>query len=316
MTKKAVFISSTYQDLLEHRRAVWDVLQKFDVDVRGMEQFGARKETPLQTCLAEVEQSDVYVGIVGFRLGSIDGQSGKSFTQLEYERAVELDKGVLIYLADERDSRVRVGDIDVDDQQREKLKAFKRTLRERHTVDSFVDAKDLSEKLARDFRRYFVEKKDKSLPSPTSEFEEAKDTLQKFFLLPTTETGTEIRLRVQFHDEPFAASRALCKPFLLTYGATIGVRITVIEPKKSKAQEFKYLYGTGQRAEQLITLSTQKQPVDLYAVLKFTDQDVPKIRAVLIGYTYYDVGDWDDDNEKYVAPEGYAALLFSKLASP
>jgi hypothetical protein len=40
--KKTVFISSTYQDLAEHRRAVWQVLEDFDVAVRGMEEFGAR----------------------------------------------------------------------------------------------------------------------------------------------------------------------------------------------------------------------------------------------------------------------------------
>jgi len=56
---KTVFISSTYDDLKEYRRAVWELLEKFDVNVRGMEQFGARKEAALATCLAEVEQSDI-----------------------------------------------------------------------------------------------------------------------------------------------------------------------------------------------------------------------------------------------------------------
>ncbi|HXM50058.1 MAG TPA: DUF4062 domain-containing protein [Pyrinomonadaceae bacterium] len=60
---KTVFISSTYDDLKEYRRAVWELLEKFDVNVRGMEQFGARKEAPLATCLAEVEQSDIYLGV-------------------------------------------------------------------------------------------------------------------------------------------------------------------------------------------------------------------------------------------------------------
>jgi len=33
---KTVFISSTYDDLKEYRRAVWELLEKFDVKVRGM----------------------------------------------------------------------------------------------------------------------------------------------------------------------------------------------------------------------------------------------------------------------------------------
>ena len=64
---KTVFISSTYDDLNQYRRAIWDLLEKFQVNVRGMEQFGARKEAPLATCLSEVEQSDIYLGVIAFR---------------------------------------------------------------------------------------------------------------------------------------------------------------------------------------------------------------------------------------------------------
>ncbi len=54
-----------------------------------MEQFGARKSNPLETCLAEVEQSDIYVGILGMRYGSEEPNSGKSYSQLEYEKEIE-----------------------------------------------------------------------------------------------------------------------------------------------------------------------------------------------------------------------------------
>jgi hypothetical protein len=85
---KTVFISSTYEDLKEYRRAIWDLLEKFNVNVRGMEDFGARRDSPLATCIAEVEQSDIYLGVIAFRLGSIDSQSGRSFTQVEYEKLI------------------------------------------------------------------------------------------------------------------------------------------------------------------------------------------------------------------------------------
>jgi len=75
MPANTVFISSTYKDLKEHRREVWDALKHFNVGVRGMEEFGARTAGALDTCLAEVEQSDVYVGIIAYRLGSIDTES-------------------------------------------------------------------------------------------------------------------------------------------------------------------------------------------------------------------------------------------------
>ena len=98
MPADSVFISSTYRDLKDHRREVWDSLKQFNVTVRGMEEFGARTAGALETCLAEVEQSDVYVGIIAYRLGSVDPGSKKPFTVLEYEKAIELKKEVLIYI--------------------------------------------------------------------------------------------------------------------------------------------------------------------------------------------------------------------------
>jgi hypothetical protein len=101
------------------------VLKDFNVAIKGMEEFGARTEGPLQTCLAEVEQSDVYLGIIAFRLGSIDNESDKSFTQLEYEHALQAKKEILIYLADEQQALVHYGDIETDQIRQEKLKSFK-----------------------------------------------------------------------------------------------------------------------------------------------------------------------------------------------
>lgn len=148
-----VFVSSTFVDLQSHRKATWEALQAFDVNVRGMEQFGARTETPLQTCIAEVEQSDIYVGIIGFRLGSIEPTSGKSYTQLEYERALALSKYILVYLIDEQNAKIPRRSIDVGESL-ERLDVFKKILRERHTIDTFVDEADLVTKLSRDLQRH------------------------------------------------------------------------------------------------------------------------------------------------------------------
>ena len=123
MPKKTVFISSTFKDLREHRRAVWDTLKKFDVSVRGMEEFGARTTGALDTCLAEVEESDVYVGVIGYRLGSIDPESRKPYTVLEYEKAVEQGAEILIYLADDEAASFPQSVVDQDSRSRKRLQA-------------------------------------------------------------------------------------------------------------------------------------------------------------------------------------------------
>ncbi|MFM7848876.1 MAG: DUF4062 domain-containing protein [Rubrivivax sp.] len=76
---RTVFVSSTFVDLQTHRKSIWDMLSSFDVNVRGMEQFGARTETPLQTCLVEVDQSDIYVGVIGFRSAPNGARESQQF---------------------------------------------------------------------------------------------------------------------------------------------------------------------------------------------------------------------------------------------
>lgn len=160
--KKTVFISSTYADLVEERRQVWDLLEKFEVNVMGMEKFGARTGSPLDTCLAEVDVADIYIGIISFRLGSVENNSGKSYTQLEYERAYEKNKEILIYLVDEENAKVLARSIDFGER-RDKLETLKKLLRERHTVATYRSSDDLVEQLERDFRRLLQAKKMKIL---------------------------------------------------------------------------------------------------------------------------------------------------------
>jgi Domain of unknown function (DUF4062) len=80
-----VFVSSTFVDLRPYRNAVRDVLHRLEAVVRGMEYFGALPETPRDECLRIVRSCKFYIGIFAMRFGSIDAESGKSFTQLEYD---------------------------------------------------------------------------------------------------------------------------------------------------------------------------------------------------------------------------------------
>lgn len=142
---KQIFISSTYKDLIPHRESIWDMLLSLDLKISGMEKFGARPEKPLETCLKEVEKSDIFIGIIGMRYGSVDPITGKSFTQLEYEKAVDLRLEVLIYMIDEKKALIRPDSIDPENYL--KLKDFKSKLSKSHTIDYFINEKDLVSKL-------------------------------------------------------------------------------------------------------------------------------------------------------------------------
>jgi hypothetical protein len=187
--KRTVFISSTYEDLIPHRRMTWELLGNYDVNIRGMERFGARKETPLETCLAEIEQSDIYIGIISYKLGSIEENSKKSYTQLEYEKALGLDRDIFIYLIDEKDSKISPQNIDFGEKH-EKLQSFKSILKDRHTIDTFVDETDLTEKLKRKFDELLLKKV--SDGKTEDEFQKAKTIIERFLLVPKAFSGREI----------------------------------------------------------------------------------------------------------------------------
>ncbi|MCJ7443246.1 MAG: DUF4062 domain-containing protein [Methanotrichaceae archaeon] len=291
------------------------MLEKFDVAVRGMEEFGARTEAPLQTCLAEVEQADVYVGIIGFRLGSINETTGKSFTQVEYERALELRKKILIYLINEEEAQFQLKQIDIDDPSLwQRLLSFKRTLRERHTVETFTTSKDLVTKLERDFHKYLSLKVGQTTPSEMGEYEISKQTIGKFMLTPKLLSGSEVRLRVQLSRNRFAAARGLCDAFNLQYGATVGVSITVLEPKIELSKTLTELYSPGTRVQELLDLPIDK-PVDIYARLEFSSADVPRTRARFFSdrYVAYPIDEMNPSQTIHEPAEGKIIFLFSKL---
>ncbi|NBH86742.1 DUF4062 domain-containing protein [bacterium C-53] len=96
MNKKLqVFVSSTYTDLIEERQtAVQAILDAGHIPA-GMELFKAGNESQLNTIYKWIDESDVYMLILGGRYGSIESISNKSYTQLEYEYA--LNKGIPVF---------------------------------------------------------------------------------------------------------------------------------------------------------------------------------------------------------------------------
>lgn len=100
-----VYISSTYQDLIEHRAAVDRTLRRMGHDVIGMEQYVAEGSKPVERCKADVRTADVYVIIVAWRHGYVPGRNvtppdARSITEIELAEAQLNGKPVLAMLLD------------------------------------------------------------------------------------------------------------------------------------------------------------------------------------------------------------------------
>lgn len=90
--KYQVFISSTYTDLREERQAAVEAILKAGHIPAGMELFTSTNKSQWEVIKRWIEESDIYMLILGGRYGSMESESGKSYTHLEYEYALEKNK--------------------------------------------------------------------------------------------------------------------------------------------------------------------------------------------------------------------------------
>jgi Domain of unknown function (DUF4062) len=91
-------ISSMARDLPQHREQVRLACTRAGFDpVEMMEHLTALNENAVAASLEMVERADVYLGILANRYGTIPNGYDLSITEMEYNRAVELDKPRLIF---------------------------------------------------------------------------------------------------------------------------------------------------------------------------------------------------------------------------
>ena len=141
-----IFVSSTWEDLKKYRRAVINSLQTLGSSFYAMEYFCASSKTSKQECLDKVADSNIFIIIIGMRYGSIDPETGKSYTQLEYEKAVETGCNVLAFLIDTEKQPVLPKNMD-DGIAKEKLLALKKTITSKHNSSFFTTKDDLAKKV-------------------------------------------------------------------------------------------------------------------------------------------------------------------------
>jgi len=146
------FVSSTYTDLVEHRRAVSERIRQVGAVDVAMEHLGARNERPKNECIRLVRQeTDIFIGIYAHRYGTVPVGETKSITELEYDAATEAGIKRLIYVVDDNvpwmkrfmDQGTPAG----------RLEDFKAALKMVHVVKYFTNKDDLAASVAADLGR-------------------------------------------------------------------------------------------------------------------------------------------------------------------
>jgi nucleoside 2-deoxyribosyltransferase len=143
--KLQVFVSSTFSDLIKQRQAAVEAILAAGHIPAGMELFTAGDESQMEVIKQWIDESDVYLLILGGRYGSIEPKTGKSYTHLEYEYALAQAKPVFAcVIKDEAiDARVKTEGKDILELENpQKLKDFREEVLSKMS-EFWEDTKDI-----------------------------------------------------------------------------------------------------------------------------------------------------------------------------
>jgi Domain of unknown function (DUF4062) len=143
--KLQVFVFSTYSDLKEERQAAVEAILSACHIPAGMELFAAGDESQMEVIRRWIDESDVFLLILGGRYGSVEPTSNKSYIELEYEYAQERGKPffAVVIKNDYLKEKVKVYGADIIETDNAKeLKAF-RTRVLTKLVRFFSDPRDI-----------------------------------------------------------------------------------------------------------------------------------------------------------------------------
>jgi Domain of unknown function (DUF4062) len=128
-----VFISSTYDDLKEERKAVQEAIITGGDFPIGMELFPAADEEQFEFIKRIIDESDYYVLILAGRYGSVPKGKNLSFTEQEYNYAIS--KGVPILRLLHKDINDITGSkLEKTDQGKKRLELFRKKVESKRLV--------------------------------------------------------------------------------------------------------------------------------------------------------------------------------------
>lgn len=142
-----VFISSTFSDLVNERKMILDLLLMADCIPAGMEAFAAADAEQFDIIKKVIDLCDYYVLIIGKRYGTVHPVTGASYTEMEYDYAIEKGIPVLVFAIDEG-VEVAPDKCEKNPEKIRKLKDFRTKAMNNRLASIWKSSEDLSGKLA------------------------------------------------------------------------------------------------------------------------------------------------------------------------
>ena len=143
--KLQVFVSSTFTDLRSERQAAVEAILSSGNIPAGMELFSAGDESQMTVIERWIDESDVYLLILGGRYGSIDEKTGKSYTHLEFEYAISKKKPLFAVVINQNalEEKVKKDGLQMIEQKYQRELSEFRGIVLKNLVKFWDDAKDI-----------------------------------------------------------------------------------------------------------------------------------------------------------------------------
>ncbi len=96
--KYQIFVSSTYEDLVEERKGITQAILSCNCIPAGMEMWPASSRSQWEIIKGVIDESDLYLVVIGGRYGSEgtdERGNKKSYTEMEFDYAVQKAKRIV-----------------------------------------------------------------------------------------------------------------------------------------------------------------------------------------------------------------------------
>jgi tetratricopeptide (TPR) repeat protein len=238
-----VYISSTYEDLKEYRKAVYDSLRKLREDVIAMEDYVAQDQRPLQKCLEDVISSDIYIGIFAWRYGYIpndnkENPNNLSITELEYRKAKEKGIPCLIFLLDKEEWPLRFSDgTSQSGIKGENINRLRTELQNNHIVSTFKNPDNLASLVVTAITQVIRERD--QLSQQFSSFSSSSSPSQSSFL-SNYQKISEVPLEFEDEKKIFVGRKDYINKIIKEKLQPIGSVVSIIGPGGSGKTQLAY----------------------------------------------------------------------------
>ena len=137
-----VFVSSTYEDLKEERKEITQAILECDCIPVGMEMFPASNTEQWKFIQKVIDRADFYLVVIAGKYGFVMKDTGKSYTEMEFDYAMEKGKPILVFQYENINDLAR-SKTEIDPQKVKALEHFREKSRSNRLIRFYSDKNEL-----------------------------------------------------------------------------------------------------------------------------------------------------------------------------